>query len=112
MKERKKERKRERIFGKDTHANLLDLSVVEFGFILNDSSVSVVNRLWDGERGIEVQFPAGRRGYTLFPNAKTGSVSNPAPYLMGARLVKLTAHFHGSSDLGMRKDITPPPPPP
>jgi len=82
------------------------MSVVQFGFVCNDSSVSVVNRLWDGERGIGVQFPARRRGCILFHNAHTGSGSHPVPYVMGARLVNLTTHFNGSTILGMRNDIT------
>jgi ribosomal protein S8E len=78
-KERKKERKKEkRMFGKETRANLLDLSVVQSGFILNDSSVSVVNRLLDEERGIGVQFPA-RRSFILFHKAQIGSVSTQPP---------------------------------
>jgi len=87
------------------------MSVVQSGSILNDSSVSVVNRLWGGERGIKVQFPA-TRSFILFHNAQTDCGCHPASYLMGARLVNLTTHIHGSTNLGMRNDITPAPFPP
>jgi hypothetical protein len=100
------------MFGKETRANLLDLSVVQSGSIFNDSSVCVVNRLWDGERGTGVQFPARRKSFIiLFHNAQTGSGSHPAHYLMGARLANLTTHFHGGTTLGMRYNITPATPP-